>query len=72
MSFVSEEEQTLSEEEIRSRELLEGIQHWAGEAASCYNMHEEFWMTLLQFIQNEYGDEALKKAAYVLSCEWDV
>lgn len=46
--------------------------HHLCEAADAYDMSEEIITSLVQWIGETYGEEAVGKALFFVSCEWDI
>jgi hypothetical protein len=53
-------------------DLLEGRVDWLHSKCIEYGFTWEFYMTILQFVEEKLGEEGVQELMFAIQCEWDV
>lgn len=59
-------------EEYYSSDLLPARAEWLYSKQLEFEFTYEFYMTILQFVRENLGDEAVGELMFTIQCEWDV
>lgn len=61
-----------SAEEYYKYDLLEARAEWLYAKQLEFGFTNEFYMTVLEFVEEKLGEEAVPELIFAIQCEWDV